>query len=39
MASLAPAAPVPWSCPDCQRPLVATGGCAFCPACGYSPCG
>lgn len=28
-----------WTCPECRRPLAATGGCAFCPACGYSPCG
>lgn len=32
-------ATVSWTCPDCRRALVASGGCAFCPACGFSPCG
>lgn len=26
------------SCPSCKTPLVFTGGCNFCPSCGWSKC-
>jgi len=25
-------------CPECGATMVPEGGCAYCPACGYSPC-
>ncbi len=25
-------------CPDCGRNMIPSGGCTYCPNCGYSPC-
>jgi hypothetical protein len=26
-------------CPDCGGPVFPSGGCVFCPSCGWSKCG